>query len=61
MANPLLNMIAVLAALALLMAAAGWGRVWQKPSIEGVKPAAGLTMGAFLLLAAALLIAALTA
>lgn len=61
MANPLLNMIAILAALALLMAAVGWGRVWQQPSIEGVKPAAGLTMGAFLLLAATLLIAALTA
>ena len=59
MANPLLRMITVLAALALLLAAIVWARVWKQPSIEGVKPAAGLTMGAFVLLAASLLISAL--
>ena len=58
MANPLFGMIAVLAGFALLLAAIVWGRVWRQPSIEGVKPAAGLTMGAFVLLAAALFLAA---
>jgi hypothetical protein len=60
MANPLLHMFAILASLALLLAAIVWARVWKRPSIEGVKPAAGLTMGAFVLLATTLLIAALT-
>jgi hypothetical protein len=58
MANPLLRMLTVLAALALLLAAIVWARVWNQPSIESVKPAAGLTMGAFVLLAASLLISA---
>ena len=58
MTNPLLRMTVVLAGIALLLAAIAWGRVWKQPSIEGVKPAAGLTMGAFVLLAAALFIAA---
>ena len=58
MENPLLRMIVVLAGIALLLAAITWGRVWKQPSIEGVKPAAGLTMGAFVLLAAALFTAA---
>ena len=61
MTNPLLHMVTVLAALALLLAASGWARVWKHPSNEGLKPAAGLTMGAFLLLAASLLIAAIAA
>lgn len=52
-------MIAALAGIALLMAAIVWARVWKHPSIEGVKPAAGLTMGAFVLLAVALFMAAL--
>jgi hypothetical protein len=58
MENPLLRMVAALAGIALLLAAIAWARVWKQPSIEGVRPAAGLTMGAFVLLAATLLIAA---
>lgn len=58
MANPLLHMFTVISALALLLAAIVWARVWKQPSLEGVKPAAGLTMGAFVLLAISLLIAA---
>ena len=58
--DPFLHMITVLAALALLLAAIIWARVWKRPSIEGLKPAAGLTMGAFVLLAASLLIGAFT-
>lgn len=58
MANPLLHMFTVISALALLLAAIVWGRVWKQPSLEGLKPAAGLTMGAFVLLAISLLIAA---
>lgn len=58
MANPLQHMFTLLTAFALLLAAIVWARVWKRPSIEAVKPAAGLTMGAFLLLAASLLIAA---
>ncbi len=52
------EMISVLAGLALLLAAIVWGRVWKQPSIEGLKPAAGLTMGAFVLVAAALFMTA---
>ena len=58
MANPLLHMFTVISALALLLAAIVWARVWKQPSLEGLKPAAGLTMGAFVLLAVSLLIAA---
>ena len=52
------EMISVLAGLTLLLAAIVWGRFWKQPSIEGLKPAAGLTMGAFVLVAAALFMTA---